>query len=69
MRARVCHHNNYLYENNVPLKTNECETISINVFTFIYLFFFQTLGMEQKFDYASPLTAFGQVSLLHKWIQ
>jgi len=35
----------------------------------IFVFFFQTLGTEQKFDYATPLTAFGQVSVLHKRLQ
>jgi hypothetical protein len=45
-------------------KTNICQMISTKFYNF-----FQTLGMEQRFDYATPLTAFGQVSLLQKRLQ
>ena len=40
-----------------------------NTFLVPFFFFLQTLGMEQRFDYATPLTAFVQVSVLHKWLQ
>jgi hypothetical protein len=43
--------------------TSLWETMNIN-----FHFLFQTLGTEQRFEYATPSIAFGQVSLLPKWL-